>query len=620
MMDNHRTPEWKRPLLRSRSYLAVARRSVRILFHEGPASFWHRLKRRIRRYIDEGNLYPRWIALNEPALEELDKLKRESLSFEYRPLIGIIMIIRSHDFVWLRSAVNSVISQAYENWILYLFCVDSDGSRMPQVLKEYEGKDSRIKLISRADNRGFAENTNEVLALASSVFVGFLDQSDELSPFALHEIVKALNADPQLDFIYSDEDKMDSRGKRRDPFFKPDWSPDTFLSGMYTGRFSIYRKKLVDSLGGLRPGYDGFEEFDLVLRIIEKTRGIYHIPRILYHRRITPHPASSPQGKRERREEAGKKALSDYLARNHINGEVYEGLHSGSYRIKREIMGNPLVSIIVPTKDKINMLKRCVESILQKTDYTNYEIIIVDNQSQQSEELVPYYRKLQELPQIRIIEFNQPFNFAALNNNVVPYTRGEIILFLNNDMEVISSEWLSSMVEQVQRKEVGAVGAKLLYPDGMIQHCGVIVGLEIVARHPYRRCPDIPGYFGRVDMNHNYSAVTAACMMVRKEVFQETNGFDENLAVDYNDIDFCLKLREKGYLVVYTPYARLYHLESYTRGYIDNQETRIRCAKEVDYFTDKWGPVLKRGDPYYNPNLSLTKLDFSIELNRRRNL
>jgi O-antigen biosynthesis protein len=265
------------------------------------------------------------------------------------------------------------------------------------------------------------------------------------------------------------------------------------------------------------------------------------------------------------------------------------------------------------------LTRRCIETIQEKTSYKNYEILVIDNESQKTGELTAYYQEIQKAPNIRVSEYNQPFNFAALNNYAAGLAKGDLVLFLNNDMEVISAEWLEAMVEHAQRKEVGAVGAKLLYPDGSIQHCGVIIGLGTIAAHAFYRCPDDRRHSNMVDIIRNYSAVTAACMMVRKDVFKELGGFDENLAVDYNDIDFCLKLREKGYLIVYTPYARLYHLESFTRGYADKPEKRTRRLQEIEYVKARWGAVIAKGDPYYNPNLSLTRLDFSIDPQPRRN-
>jgi len=382
---------------------------------------------------------------------------------------------------------------------------------------------------------------------------------------------------------------------------------------MYTCHLGIYRKRIVDEIAGFRPGYDGSQDYDLVLRFIEKTNRIYHIPNVLYHWRIGLGSAASGSDAKPYTYLAAKKAIGDYLVRNNIGGEVVDAAWTGSYRVKREITGNPLVSIIIPSKDRVDVLKQCIRSVLQKTEYENYEILVVDNQSVEPGTL-DYYNSIRNHAKIKILQYDKPFNFAAINNYAVSGARGEHILFLNNDTEVISTEWLSAMLEHSQRQEVGAVGAKLLYPNNTIQHCGVILGLGThrVAGHAYWRCPDHFGYFGRISITGNYSVVTAACMMVRKEVFEEVGGFDEKLPFAYNDVDLCLKIRERDYLIVYTPYAQLYHRESYSRSYEHTLEKQRRFLKEIEYVRARWGHVIDKGDPYYNTNLTLDKEDFSI--------
>ena len=603
---------------RRRRWYDLGTNGLSTIVNEGWKSFWWKTKHYIKYNKVKQNDYKLWIQKNEPKEKELRKMRERCRNFEYKPKISIITPVWNTEERWLRKAIDSVLNQVYENGEL---CIADGGSTRPMVkkiLREYAEKDSRIKVKFLAENKGIAGNSNEALSLATGEFVGFLDHDDELTPFALYEVVKLLNQKSELDFIYSDEDKIDEKGRRKDAFFKPDWSPDMFLSCMYTCHFGVYRKKIIDELGGFRVGYDGSQDYDLVLRYVEKTSKIFHIPKILYHWRMIAGSAAISIDSKRYAYTAAKKALKGYLIRNNIEGEVIDGFWTGSYRVRYKIIGNPTVSIIIPTKDKVEVLKNCIDSIQKKTDYENYEIAIVDNQSKEGETF-EYYEKLGENPRIKILEYNKPFNFSAINNYAVSKVDTDYILLLNNDTEVISKEWLSAMLEHAQRKEVGAVGAKLLYPNNTIQHAGVILGIsgtpgkKGVAGHSHKYLPNAGyGYFLKAHLIENLSAVTAACMMLRKEVFEEVGGFDENLSVAFNDVDLCLKIREKGYLIVYTPYAELYHHESLSRGYEDTPEKQTRFLREVEYVREKWGDVIDEGDSYYNPNLTLEREDFSI--------
>jgi GT2 family glycosyltransferase len=562
--------------------------------------------------------YEVWILKNEPTKEKLEKYKKESLSFEYRPQISIITPVWNTDEKWLRLAIESVLNQVYDNWELCIADGCSTKPHVKKILKEYAKKDSRIKVKFLIENKGIAGNSNEALSLATGEFVTFLDHDDELAPVTLYEIVNLLNKNQDLDFIYSDDDKIDERGKRKEPFFKPDWSPDMFLSCNYPIHITVIRESLMDIVNGFREGYDGSQDYDLFLRVterIEKNR-IAHIQKILYHWRTIVTSAASSIEAKPYAYTAAKKALNDTMIRGSIKiKDITDGYWTGSYRINYEIKGNPKVSIIIPTKDNTMIFKRCIDSILEKTDYENYEIVIVDNQSKE-EKTFRYYDKIKNNSKIKILEYDKPFNFSAINNFAASHVDTEYVLFLNNDTEVISGEWLSAMLEHAQREEVGAVGAKLIFPDGTIQHCGIILGLgsHKVAGNPYYKYPEHHGYFGIIDEVRNYSAVTAACMMLRKGVFEEVGGFNENLAIAFNDVDLCLKIREQGYLIVYTPYAKLIHYESLSRGYEDNPEKQARFLKEAEYVRKKWWHVIDKGDPYYNPNLSLDKGDFLIKI------
>jgi GT2 family glycosyltransferase/glycosyltransferase involved in cell wall biosynthesis len=588
----------------------------RVLVNEGFRSFLFRARRRVSSrtpFLEDR--YHLWRLKNEPTQEELNELKRKAAALKYRPKISIITPVWNTDERWLRLAIESALGQIYDNWEL---CIADGNSLKPHVktvLEEYEKKDPRIKVRFLSENEGIAGNSNEALSMASGEFVAFLDHDDELAPFALFEVVKRLNEDPFLDYIYSDEDKIDEKGERRDPFFKPDWSPDMFLSCNYLCHLSVIRKKVVDEVGGFRAGYDGSQDYDLFLRVTERIGdgGIGHIPKILYHWRMIPESAATSCQAKPYAYIAAKKALKDAMVRSGVKiDDVLDGFWTGSYRIKYKIEVEPRVSIIIPTKDNVKMLRKCVDSIIQKTLYRNYDILLIDNQSVR-DETFEYYRTIDN-DLIKILNFNEPFNYAKMNNLAVSLCKSEYILFLNNDIEVISEEWLNAMVECAQKNNTGAVGAKLVFPNHLIQHCGVILNYNFAAIHHYYKYPNHHGYFGTINMIRNFSAVTAACMMTKKSLFEEVGGFDEkNLAVAFNDVDYCLKLRRKGYLIVYTPYAELYHHESLSRGYDDTPEKQKRFQREVAYMREKWGEVLDN-DPYYNPNLTRDREDFSIRV------
>jgi len=563
--------------------------------------------------------YELWILQNEPSVAQLEQMREECAKFSYRPKISIVTPVWNTDERWLRRAIESVLEQIYDNWELCIIDGGSTKESVGRVLKEYAEKDSRIKVKILGENKGISGNSNEALSLATGEFIGLLDHDDELAPFALYEVVKLLNQDKDVSFVYSDEDKIDDKGRRSIPFFKPDWSPDMFLSHNYLCHFAVIRREVVQRVGGFREGYDGSQDYDLFLRVTEvlDEREIAHIPKVLYHWRIIPGSAADTIEAKPYAIVAAKLALTDAMRRREIGASVTDGLFLGSYRVRYDIIGNPKISIIIPTRDKVNVLKACIESILTRTQYQNYEIIIIDNLSRE-QKTFDYYRELEANPRIRILEYDKPFNFSDMNNFAASHADGEHLVFLNNDVEIRSGEWLSAMLEHSQRGEVGAVGAKLLYPNNTIQHAGIIIGIignPPVAGHTHRHLPVLhPGYFGRANHIANVSAVTAACLMVRKTVFEEVGGFDEELAVAFNDIDLCLKIRKQGYLIVYTPYAKLYHHESLSRGYEDTPEKKARFTREVRYIRERWGKVIDSGDPYYNLNLTREKEDFSVNI------
>lgn len=549
--------------------------------------------------------YREWARRCEQYRYHPDRAATRIQQLNYQPTISIITPCYNTPAEYLRKAFDSLLAQYYTNWEL---CVCDDASTVPhvrEIIAEYAAKDARIKPIFSEKNGGIVGASNAALELASGEFVGFLDHDDELTPDALFEVVLALQ-DQTVDWVYSDEDKLDTRGNRCERFSKPAWSPDHLLSTMYTCHFSVYRKSMVEKIGGLRTGFEGSQDHDLALRMAEATSNIVHIPKVLYHWRKIPGSAASGTTAKPYAYDAGIKALTDALKRRGIPGSVEPGPVPGQYRVKREVRRPGKVSIIIPTRDKPDLLKKCISSIETRTDYPNYEIIIVDNASSDRTAL----EYLRQSPH-RVIRDESPFNFSRLNNLAAARADGDYLLLLNNDTEVVTREWMSALVEHAQRDEVGAVGAKLLYPKNTIQHAGVVLGLHGVANHAHRNVDSTrpASYHNFAGMIRNYSAVTGACLMTRRSLFEELGGLNErDLAVSFNDIDYCLRLRQKGYLVVYTPYAVLYHYESATRS------SKVDIS-ENSYMLAKWGQLIE-SDPYYNPSQSRDFEDFRFDFSK----
>lgn len=594
--------------------------SYRIMRDEGFRSFISQAVQHLQYTRKLMSSYEIYLKKNKITETDLNYMRAEIGKFQYIPKVSIITPVYNVDDIWLEKAITSVIDQVYQNWELCIVDDASTREHIKKTLARYQEKDQRIKVKYLTENQGISGASNEALSLSTGEFVGFLDHDDELSINALYEVVKLLQQHPDADMIYSDEDHKDIKGTRKDAFFKPDWSPDLFLSNMYTCHFGVYRKKLIEEIGGFRKGFEGSQDYDLVLRLTERTDKIYHIPEILYHWREIPGSTSVRYIDKSYADINARKALKDALIRRKISAEVLTGKYPGFFRVKREITGNPKVSIIIPTKNQVKVLKKCIKSILERTDYKNYEIIVIDNNSNDPLTL-EYLGSISKEPNISILKYEEPFNFSAINNFAAQRSKSEFLLFLNNDTEVIQREWLSAMLEHAQRKEVGAVGCKLLYPNGKIQHAGVILGISGmrgkpgVAGHSHKHISNSArGYYGRPHVIHNLSAVTGACVMIRRNVFDEMGGFDENLGIAFNDVDLCLKMREKGYLAVYTPYSELYHYESLSRGYEDTPEKEDRFEKEFKYIRGKWSKIIDKGDPYYNPNLTLVREDFTIRI------
>jgi GT2 family glycosyltransferase len=545
-----------------------------------------------------------WLQQHQLKLADIEFMREELRTFTYTPLLTIIIPVYNTEEIWLRRAIESVQAQLYQNWEM---CIVNDASTknyIVPILNAYAASDPGIRVKHLSENTGIAGASSEALAMATGEFIGLLDHDDELTPDALWEVASRLNRNPELDLVYSDEDKLTADGARVDPFFKPDWSPDLLLSMNYIAHFAVFRRSLLEAIGGFRSGYEGAQDYDLLLRLTEKTDRIAHAPKILYHWRMGHTSAASSAKAKPFASESGRRAVEDALKRRGQEASV-EVLAPGRYRAKYRIQKSPLVSIIIPTKDQVRLLRQCVSSIEEKTSYDPYEIIIIDNNSINSE-TIHYLDALSD--KHRVLRYQHPFNFSAINNFAAAQAKGEYLLFLNDDTQVIDGDWLTALLEQAQHPDVGAVGAKLLYPNNSIQHAGVIVGFFGGAGHAFKNLPNNrTTYFGLADLTRNCSAVTAACMMMRRKVFNEVGGFDEGLKVVYNDVDLCLRIRKQGYLIVYTPFAVLYHLESASRG-------RLRPTKEEEIFNRRWADTIRLGDPYYNPSLTLTREDWSLRL------
>ncbi len=591
---------------------------IKNALNEGPKETFMRIVRKIENKeedkIDINEQYKTWLNKNKLTPEKVRKQIEDVNNFKYKPKISIIMPVYNVEEKYLREAIDSVLFQTYPNWEL---CIADDAStkaHIQRVLNEYKEKDKRIKVVFRKENGHISRSSNSALELATGEFIGLLDNDDIIHPQSLYKVVNSLNKNKEWDLIYSDEDKLELDGRRTHPFFKPDWSPDMFLSANYICHFTVIRKSLVDKVKGFRVGYEGSQDYDLFLRVTEKTRKIHHIPDILYSWRKIPGSTAVNYDKKSYAHESSIKALKSVIKRRKLNAKVEKGVMPGMFRIKYKIQNNPLVSIIIPTKDKVNYLKRCLKSIFKKSTYKNLEILIVDTGSNEAK-TERYYKRLKKFEKIRFLKWNNKFNYSAANNFGAEKAKGKYLLFLNNDTEVINSDWIESMLEHAQRKEIGAVGAKLLYPNNRIQHAGIILGFGGVAGHAMKYFKDIKlGLPYPKDIIRNYTAVTAACLMISKKKFFEVKGLDEKFRIAFNDVDFCLKLYNKGYLNLYTPYAKLYHYESISVGR-PNEGTRdmLEFHKETKRMKDKWGYLIKK-DPYYNSNFTLEKENFTLDL------
>jgi len=549
--------------------------------------------------------YEIWIPQNTPTPLALQKMKEETRTFGYQPLISIITPLYRTPLKYLEACVQSVFDQIYENWQL---CLVDDGSGDPALTskaEEFERRDRRVIFRPLPKNSGISVATNECLALATGDFVAFLDHDDTLANTALYEVVKRLNAEPQLDVLYSDEDKITTDNRPFNYFFKPDWSPELFLSTNYICHFLVVRRKLIEEVGGLRTGFEGSQDYDLMLRVTEKTSKVRRIPKVLYHWRSHPQSTASANEAKPTASLAGQRALTEHVERTGADAQVIE-LAPGRYRVQYRIPGTPEIRIVIPTGGN-RLLKDTIRSVLEKTGYQRYSIVIVDNSR---DGVVPTMlaEELQQADRISVIDrVGRPFNFSALCNSGARGFTGDHLLFLNDDTTVITPDWLEALMEHSHHTGVGAVGGLLLFPNLRIQHAGVLLGIYGVGGHAFRLLDSREHhYFMFPEVTRNCSAVTGACLMTRRETFEEIGGFDEqNLPTCFQDVDFCLRLIERGYRIVYTPFARLLHHESATK-------TSIAEGYEIDYMKSRWSDYIA-DDPFYNPNLSRRREDYSLK-------
>ena len=569
-------------------------------------------KRRYYEYMHVHHPLPEGLILSR-----MEKQQQRMASFSENPIISIIVPLYNTPKKFLKEMVHSVQKQTYSKWELCLADGSDDEHKyVGRYCHKIVSRNPRIKYQKLKENGGISQNSNAALKMATGNYIGLLDHDDLLHSAALYEVVKTVN-EKQADLIYTDEVIFRWTIKDANRFhFKPDYSPDLLRGNNYICHFMVFNRKLLETVGGgFRSEFDGSQDYDLTLRMTEKAKNIAHIQKPLYFWRNHAGSVASSVSAKPYTIDAGRRAIADHLKRVGLLGEVMNAAFPSTYRVRYQILGEPKVSIVIPNKDHVEDLRKCLDSIRTKSSWKNWEAIIVENNSVK-EETFQYYQELEEDDaRIRVVKWDGGiFNYSAICNYGVTFATGEYILLQNNDTEVITPEWMEEMLMFAQRPDVGAVGSMLYYPDETVQHAGVILGIGLGAAHSHIGFPrGHDGYFGRLSVVSNLSAVTGACMMIPRQVYQEVGGLDESFRVSLNDIDFCLRIRKKGYLIVFTPFAELYHYESKTRG-TDNDggANRERFEKEASHFREKWADVLEKGDPYYNRNLTLEREDFSI--------
>lgn len=565
--------------------------------------------------LDNDYDYAEWYNLTKPTEEELAKQRK--MVFPYQPKLSIAIPAYKTPEKYLREMLDSLLAQTYVNWEVCLVngSPKGEGIIVDRVMKQYCEQGHRFRYKNLEENRGIAGNTNAAIEMISGDFLVLADHDDTLPEYALFEVVAAINDHPQCEVIYSDEDKLDMDGGALfDPHFKPDFNQDLLTSVNYICHLFVVKKELLERVGGFRQEFDGAQDYDFIFRCTEGAQEIHHIPKVLYHWRCHQNSTASNPASKLYAFEAGSRAIMAHYERLGIPAEkVEKGVDYGIYHTTFVIQGQPLVSVVIPNKDHHQDLDLCMRSILTRATYQNLEFVIIENNSTDPATFAYYERIQKEFSQVHVVTWEREFNYSAINNFGAGFAAGEYLLFLNNDTEIIAPEMFEEMLGFCQREDVGSVGARLLYQDDTIQHAGVVVGFGGIAGHTFIGLHEAENsYFHRAMCAQDYSAVTAACMMTKASVFQAVGGFTEELAVAFNDIDYCMKVRRSGKLVVYAPYATMYHYESKSRGLEDTPEKVARFNREIAIFARRWPEILQNGDPYYNPNLTLRKSNFAL--------
>ena len=540
--------------------------------------------------------------------------EEQQATFSRSVKFSILVPLYNTPEAYLTVMIDSVARQTYGNWELCLADgSDAEHAYVGKICKRLARRENRIKYRKLDENRGISENTNACLEMATGDYIGLFDHDDLLHPSALYEYMQAI-CWQDADLLYSDENTFhETPADAYWPHYKPDFSPDTLRSYNYICHFTVFSRELLEKAGGgFRKEYDGSQDYDIILRLTEKAKHIVHIPKILYYWRSHKDSTASDIAAKPYTMDAARAAITAHLERIGLKGSVENARIPSTYKVQYEIKGNPLISIIIPNKDHIDDLDKCLKSIREKSTWTNLEIIVVENNSTK-QRTFDYYREIEQDERIRVIRWEKEFNYSAINNFGAQHAAGDYLLLLNNDIEVITPDWIEQMLMFVQRPDVGAAGAMLYYPDDTVQHAGVILGIGGVAGHSHKYfARGEYGYASRMAIAQNLSGVTAACVLIPRRVWEDVGGLDEGFAVAFNDVDLCMKIRKAGYLIVWTPYAELYHYESKSRGQEDNAQKQMRFKGEIDRFMDKWGKELEAGDPYYNPNLTLITEDFAF--------
>lgn len=614
--DTHQVKKhlsFARSMMLAKKTVLYGKKSLHCIKSYGLMGFAKKVRNRFKKNGFRPQPYPVWIKKHLPDYKELEQQRKHT--FSIHPKFSVVVPLYKTKEEYLMALVDSMKKQTYSNWELCLSDGSGADSPLKEILARLQAEDTRIKVVENETSLRISENTNAAISIATGDYIAFADHDDELAPHALYECVAALERDPQIDVLYSDEDKMSMDSSRLfEPHFKPDFNIDLLCTVNYICHLFVAKRELIQTVGGLRPEYDGAQDYDFIFRCTEQANKIHHIPKILYHWRChEDSTAENPESKLYAFE-AGARAIKAHYDRIGVPVEISQGEYLGLYRTRFIRSYDPLISIMIPNKDHIDDLKRCIDSIEEKSTYKNYEYIIIENNSTE-EETFRYYKELEASnPKVKVVYWDGPFNYSAINNYGIQFAKGEYYLLLNNDTEIINPDCLEELLGYCMRKDVGAVGARLYYDDDTIQHAGVIIGFGGIAGHCFVQQPrGFTGYCHRIICAQDYSAVTAACMLVSKDAFEKVNGLSEELAVAFNDIDFCMKLRAADYLIVYNPYAELYHYESKSRGLEDTPEKVARFQREIETFSRRWPDILKNGDPFYNPNLTLDSQDFSLK-------